>query len=658
VKVLDCTTVKAPGIPHRFIICSVLFLFMTGMAFPASAQASGCWLEITGLDPSLYPEITLYARVRGENPCSDAGLPPGARLVLSEDGQQQDLLQAELVDVGMQIILVLDSGDGEFNTGVSMEQVTADALHAFRILSAGRGWLQPDRDKVMVVANQQGDMEVLAPFTSRPDEIISALNEFIPGVNRVEPVPESGKPTYIAVQSVLEYLDSLGEGQLSRHTEILLFTPGFMADLQSMADAARAADVRIHSIMAGEAAPGYWSIYPESLATGTGGSLVHSGSSSSVHGLFETFRNPADQLRLTYRTSAPGAEHHLELVLENQDIILRAGVDLDLAFLPPEVSISRVEVVEPSSFGQAGYNLQADGFESASIVVEAQVVFPDGFDQRPAFAYLYMDDRMLAEELVQQGKVHFSIDPQDLASTRDAPGDFRVIVRDELGFSARSGSFQLPPDRGASEPAPRGPLWWILAPVTLAAVGGSAYFLVRLRRRAPAAAVFQNPDPEGADLSTRSYLRKEAAAFLVPLEGAAEGKQAAFEIFGTTSIGRARRHADLLVQAEEGNSPISRVHCTILHEPEGFVLRDEDSANGTFLNGERLIGQQTVPLTDGERLIGQQTVPLTDGDILDLGAVERGGARLLFKESGRGEKASSVQDDLFSTQIKHFSQSD
>jgi len=105
-------------------------------------------------------------------------------------------------------------------------------------------------------------------------------------------------------------------------------------------------------------------------------------------------------------------------------------------------------------------------------------------------------------------------------------------------------------------------------------------------------------------------------ATLVDLTGTAGSGGPSFEIFGTTAIGRARADADLVLQAGRLESPISRLHCTILEEDGAFFLRDEQSANGTRLNGIRLAPKERNPLKDG--------------DIVQLADSERGGVSLQF----------------------------
>ncbi|MCZ7666813.1 MAG: FHA domain-containing protein [Chloroflexi bacterium] len=121
----------------------------------------------------------------------------------------------------------------------------------------------------------------------------------------------------------------------------------------------------------------------------------------------------------------------------------------------------------------------------------------------------------------------------------------------------------------------------------------------------------------GVERMTQRYsAQSEPKAYLIVQEGdTSVGKH--LEIFGATTIGRDKQDAELLFQLNDANSPISRRHCTILDEEDHFQIRDEDSANGTYLNGVRL--QPMIPRS------------LYDGDEIELARVERGGVKLQFQ---------------------------
>jgi pSer/pThr/pTyr-binding forkhead associated (FHA) protein len=107
-------------------------------------------------------------------------------------------------------------------------------------------------------------------------------------------------------------------------------------------------------------------------------------------------------------------------------------------------------------------------------------------------------------------------------------------------------------------------------------------------------------------------------AFLEVVEGKSGTGQTVFRLNSTTTVGRSGTHAMLVLQADQGDqSPISRLHCTILEKGEFFELRDEGSSNGTFLND--------VKIRSGENH------RLKSGDLIELARIQDGGLKLKFR---------------------------
>jgi predicted component of type VI protein secretion system len=69
---------------------------------------------------------------------------------------------------------------------------------------------------------------------------------------------------------------------------------------------------------------------------------------------------------------------------------------------------------------------------------------------------------------------------------------------------------------------------------------------------------------------------------------------------GVNSIGR---HDDCLIRIR--SSQVSRRHCELFEQGELLIVRDLGSANGTYVNGRRVLGQQS----------------LTPGDVITIGGV-------------------------------------
>lgn len=66
---------------------------------------------------------------------------------------------------------------------------------------------------------------------------------------------------------------------------------------------------------------------------------------------------------------------------------------------------------------------------------------------------------------------------------------------------------------------------------------------------------------------------------------------------GLVTLGRARNN-DLVL----GVSSVSKLHAIFTHPDERWLLEDDDSANGTFLNGSRLPAKQKTRVNDGDSL--------------------------------------------------------
>ncbi len=66
-----------------------------------------------------------------------------------------------------------------------------------------------------------------------------------------------------------------------------------------------------------------------------------------------------------------------------------------------------------------------------------------------------------------------------------------------------------------------------------------------------------------------------------------------------TTIGRSRE-CDIPIK---GDPEISRIHCTIQRREDGnYLLLDEESRNGTYLNGKRVFNNQEHILAEGDEI--------------------------------------------------------
>jgi hypothetical protein len=72
---------------------------------------------------------------------------------------------------------------------------------------------------------------------------------------------------------------------------------------------------------------------------------------------------------------------------------------------------------------------------------------------------------------------------------------------------------------------------------------------------------------------------------------------------GATQVTLGRGHA-CDVEFDEGT--LSQLHCVFLKSKEGWSVEDLGSTNGTWVDGQRLLDRQPLPVADGARIQAAQ----------------------------------------------------
>ena len=620
---------------HRILI----FLAAVMTSGSIFLQPYAAKLEITGVDPTRFPEIRVFARLRGENRGSVLTIPQDSNLFLYEDGERQELLSADVVDAGSRIMMVLDQGDGVMNTGIPLDDVRKYSLAFFQFFISSRNGFQRGRDQVMIVAQENNRSEVLSTFTGQPEHALAALENYSPGREGESHVPESGENSITLLKKALEEVSLLNSDDNSQQVEIILFTPGFMADLGGIADQARVNDIRIHVVLVREKPSEYWSLYTRKLSEETGGVFIQSAVDADTDRLLSTIRSGAKQLCLTYRSISGSTSHHLDLVLQNADISIQASKDFSINVQQPEVVIRTVTSSENLNDSMAGEVPVENGRKGDQFVVEVHVEFPDGIQQRKATASLYSEGTILNTTEVLGGTALFFLSPAEVFTSSRDTVIFYVVVQDIFGFSAASNRVTFTNPEDLSSSSGRITFWIMFILLIVLVAAGSIVFTYSRKMNGKTVKKDEVRRDELSETSTKSLNKSRAVGFLIPLEGFYGRSGKDFKLYGTTTVGRCRKYADLLIHQGEDASPISRLHCTILFQDDHFAVRDENSSNGTFLNEEPLIAFQIVRLNDG--------------DILDLGALERGGVRVMYQSAADFQCAMDTSNESSKTKPQH-----
>lgn len=304
---------------------------------------------------------------------------------------------------------------------------------------------------------------------------------------------------------------------------------------------------------------------------------------------------------------------------------------------PPEVVL--LSPADGDTIGPSDYFPEGDGQSTpvTGIVITASVSMHSGPPRSLRQARLLVNGEV--RSVLDSPPQSFTFVWNPAGGYPSGPVTLQVEVEDETGACGASrqiivriveGSFFCPAGSGSflCGFSPSGLLPFLAIVTGLIVIG----LLVVCRKEEAGAEGETGAALDDSSKTLRFAERVEGArAALADLDGNAEAGRDVVELFGTTSIGRSRRSAGLVLQADRVESPVSRLHCTVLEEDGAFFLRDDQSANGTYLNGIRLAPKERHPLKDG--------------DEIRLAQPERGGVRLRF-ELRTGKETSSESDGI------------
>jgi hypothetical protein len=300
------------------------------------------------------------------------------------------------------------------------------------------------------------------------------------------------------------------------------------------------------------------------------------------------------------------------------------------------------------------------GVEPTNETIVADVTFPDGHDRGLVTAELLANNQVI--NVIRSPGIRFQI-PWDLRDVRAlGTSEYALQVRiiDELGLETispaitTSVSLIIPLPESEAEPEPTeqvAPVAPAASPEEIdeavsAAVAEaltcqssalvcaiepfSSYFTIIFgllsvvlgvmlwRNRGQVSVGVQNVARSATSLIERITRRSapaQARAYLTVLDGDHNSGRT-LDLYGDTPIGRSRQFAEILFQQNDENPIVSRLHGTIIDMEDHFVIQDEGSTHGTYLNNKAL-----DPLNK---------VRLQDGDKIEVGQLERGGIQLQF----------------------------
>jgi hypothetical protein len=616
-------------------ILVVAFLLI---AFPVEVHSQGevGFFQINNVNIDSFPLVKLQVAVRDTSGTS-LDILTGTDFRILEDGVELPVVSIDPMNVGVRVVFVVDTGDGVLHTGVSLATVYDAAEQYIETFVSGRPWMIAGVDEIAVVVQEGEDSRLLSPMGDDPLSISDALSGYTPPSDiNFSRAPEYGYFTRTALEySLDELLYSPGGENIPK--ALVLFTPGVRADLADIAERAINSGVPVHVVMTRPEEISYWDEALRPLASVTGGEFFALYEAGGLEPLFESLAAQRGEYVVTYRsTSASRQMRQITLELNRNGQVYSAHSQFSVEIEAPQVEITFPE--EGDAFNREGSDTHETPAEAdpTFIVVEAEVTWKDGYSRRLGQARLLADNLRVSQSQVDEGKTKLTWDIRSYQEEGQVPVELKVQVEDELGMQGTSPPVTIaieyiPPPRIGFKPS-ESILVYISLGFAVVAVGLGVYLVLNRSRVIPA---IQHAGENIVDFVERVTGRRTAMvarAYLIPLEGFDKLPSKPYEIYGTTAIGRSRRHADLLFHIGDEDSAISRLHCTILDEDDHFAIRDEDSTNGTLINDEKL-----SPL---------EPLMLQDGDIVDVAPLERGGLRFLFQLAGLDGQLPETEKDF------------
>lgn len=630
------------------LICFCACNFFTWQSVGAQSPIDD--FIITDVDGSAFPQVNVRFRA-----LDNTGIPVSnlARdtLTILEQQEPMSIESLEKVEEGIWVHFVLDAGAG------LTEERWRDAQEAMLSFVQTTPWMMDKLDHVAVTAVHASGARQLIDFTADANSIVAAVEGYSPpgGTNFSEPLP--------VVTNILNTMDLLPEAE-GQAKAVFLFTPGLenRSGHDVLLRTSEETGIPIYTSLVRESVriPCPPPIQNEdgtetipvcdenvrNIGLESGGSFVHYQDVSSMSNAYRTVTNQRLQYDLSYRSYLNDSGTRTLELIANADSpdSTAASASYDVEVNLPRVLIDSPDEGEIITRAAIAYTEDRGSIPPTTYTIVAEVIFPDNHVRRILRATLLVDGAKKAEVNNPNAGVELSWNLREITELGINEHSLQVEVEDELGMVSTSPpttakvELIVPPPPPTTIPTPDGPqptlvpcllpdplCDWLERPIRQNPIAFTS-LLIALASLLFASIVWFNRDkaPVRAmretvagvvDRLTNRYQRAEARAHLKVIAGDIN-IGTALEIYGDTPIGRSRQNAELLFQQDDEDSPLSRLHCTILDEEDHFLIRDEDSANGTYLNGSRL-----QPLVTEE---------LLDGDEIELARVERGGVRLQF----------------------------
>jgi HAD superfamily hydrolase (TIGR01509 family) len=593
-----------------FYLINIFFFLI--LALPITAQDESTWLKLVGVDASEFPIIRVTLLTSGDQgrPISDP-----AQLMLHENGSPVTDISFEKIPAGVDVVFVIDANPDiagvDDDSGLTRLEKVRESIQRY-----SERYMNPnglDRVSIIVPAEDGQGGQYLVQDATSPQEVIAAIDVYQPETLRLTPLNAM-------VELALERMES--EIESNHFHSVLLFTDGRRLSTQLsyplLTAQANESNTPVYAAILGAVADESEIDNVRRLYEPTQATYVHMPTSSETDRIYEIWQQQGEYLQLIYRSQQrQSGRNQVNVTLGPVSV----GDSFEVAIQAPEVLIQD-ESLQIQRVG-ATYDSALTDLQPAVQSITASINWPDGLPRKLREVKLLVNDQPQIQDNpspdqpVDSIKVHW-----DISSLGQGDFDLVLTVTDELGYQGVSAplparitsewpaaptTIPIPQPAGENEAdeidrkvdmsLPLGRISW-LNQETLAGTAAITLFLGflifwRRRDQKTAARKFQQLPP-AANLPTEKETDQDnLVARLEPLTAETAD---AIEITGKNlTIGRDEEVSDIVIT----HPSLSLLHARIRHQEDDYWLFDEGSAEGTYLDYERL-GLAPRPLEDGD----------------------------------------------------------
>lgn len=609
------TGLKKPVISFARFLKMLLFICLIYgfiSLTPALAQTD-LQLRLSEPDVSAFPEVrlnVLSSDGRGA-PLAEAEL---SRLALRENGVPIADAQVQFVPVGVDIIFVLDADVSLNIIDAGRSETRLQTVQAAMERYTNRFMSPSGLDRISLLVpdatNEAG--QFLLQDATDADSVRTAVNNYAPDLPETTPINEM-------LLQAIDHAASIKED--GRYQAVLLLSEARrlnqFLEYETLVEQAQAIELPIFSAILGAQASFDEVDAVAALYQPTRAYYVHVPRPEEADSLFLIWQRQGNQAQIQYRSLQRESGRYPITVNIGT---LTAATELVLQIAPPEIEL----VLPTTAVERQGSSPDTPlvELEPTTLDIPVQLTWPDGLPRDITAVSLLVDGQAQPQLVFPQPDEAGRIVMSWLVQSVDT-GAYRLAAEltDVLDYTVRTETVVMtitavrpaPPTPTPIPTATPSPIEqvqevttavadslsrddWLLVLIGLGLLGLLLMLIRWWRRRPPKTEPRPRPSRETADSDGDLDNEDESLIASLHLLEDAPGNRTDIVLEGDNiAIGRDFEVAQIIF----GDRSVARLHARIRKRNGRYWLYDEGSANGTFLNHERL-GLSPRQLHDGD----------------------------------------------------------